>query len=121
MKLIYCKDCRDFFNLPNKIGKLKACRCQKSAGKYLSDGLVAVVTDNCVVAGIDNNTFHTSLVRQNDALENHPDWPRVDFFFTGWIPTIPGEVIKVKTVKEVKKYPFVVEKKTIYSTMPVSS
>ena len=120
MKLIYCPKCDDFFNLPNKLGKTKSCRCRKNAGKYLSDGMVAVITKDCIVAGIDNNTMQTAVFRYKDALEKHPEWPRVDFFFTGWIPTKPGEVIRVKTVKEVKEYEFEVETKTIYSTMPVS-
>ena len=120
MKLILCKKCHDFFSLSNKLGKTKYCRCRKSAGKYLSDGVVAVVTDNCVIAGIDNNTFQSAVWRQKETLENHSEWPRVDYFFTGWIPTKPGEVVKVMTVKEVKEYPFEVEKKTIYSTMPTS-
>ncbi len=121
MKLIHCPKCGDFFALPTKLGKTKTCRCRGAAGKYLSDGMVAVITENCIVAGIDNNTFSTSVYRYNQTNKDHPDWPRLDFFFTGWIPTKPGEVIRVNTVKEVKEYPFEVEVKTVFSTMPVST
>lgn len=120
MKLILCPHCSDFFALSNKIDKTKTCRCRKSAGKYLSDNVMGVFTENCIITGIDNTTFHTAVYRYNQTLKEHPEWPRMDFFFTGWIPTIPGEIIRVKTVKEVKEYPFEVKVKTIYSTMPVS-
>jgi len=121
MKLIYCDKCHDFFNLSSKLGKTKFCRCRKSAGKYLSDAVVAVVTDNCTIVGIDNNSFGVAKQWQHDANEKHPDWPRQDYFFTGWIPTKPGEVHTVKTTKEVKEYEFEVESKTVFSTMPISS
>lgn len=124
MKLIYCINCNDFFALsplkPSKYLKFKTCRCRKSAGKYLSDGVTAVVTDKCIIAGIDNNTFKTAVMRYADVLREHPEYPRLDFFFTGWIPTKPGEVIRVSSIKEVKEYPFEVKEKTIYSTMPIS-
>jgi len=119
MKLIHCPKCGDFFNLPTKLGKTKTCRCRKHAGKYLSNGVEAVVTEGAIIAGIDNNTFLTATWRYGDTKEKHPEWPRVDFFFTGWISTIPGEVIRVKTVKEVKDYKFEIYKPQI-STMPVS-
>lgn len=120
MKLLRCPKCEDFFSLINKVGRVKTCSCGETAGKYLEDGIQAVVTENSVVAGIDNNTFFTALYRQKDMLEKHPEYPRIDFFFAGWVPTIPGEVIRVKSTSDVVTYPLEVEKKTSFSTMPVS-
>jgi hypothetical protein len=73
-------------------------------------------TKDSIIVGIDNNTWNDVRKRYNQ-FRNYPS--RLDFFFTGWIPTIPGEVIRVDTVQDVRKYPFKVLVEA-QSTMPVS-
>ena len=71
--------------------------------------------------GIDNNTWSPAVARylKHEPNGEEPFPVRIDFFFVGWIPTIPGEVIFVDTEKEVIDYPMdAVENK--YSTMPTS-
>lgn len=41
MKLIFCKYCHDLFVLHRK--KMRKCLCGKFGGKYLKDGMTAVV------------------------------------------------------------------------------
>jgi hypothetical protein len=122
MKLIYCEKCGWLFQLIRNLTMHCACEDVK-AGKYLDDSLTAVVTKNAIVVGIDNNSFRDSVHRY---LKYNPEgdepWSRrVDFFFTGWIPTIPGEVIKVDTKKEVEEFPQDFETNDEFSTMPVSA
>lgn len=124
MKLIYCNECIQIISLAverNQNGSIKEivtyCRCEKCAGKWLSNGVHAVFTKNCIMVGIDNNTWDTAI-RRYDHYKNLYK-TRCDFFFTGWIPTIPSEIFVVDTIKEVKEYPFICEQEKI-STMPVS-
>jgi len=53
MKLLYCKHCKDIFNLKPSI---KSCECGKSSG-YYTDDLNAVYSGECVPLGIANGTF----------------------------------------------------------------
>jgi hypothetical protein len=127
MKLFICPKCEQMVDLMSwkkyRKGKYKnkgivtRCYCGKSAGKYLSDNCTAVFTKDCPIVGIDNNTFMTAVARYFEGKILYDS--RVDFFFTGWIPTIPGEVIFVDTVQDVIDYPFKVEV-PVTSTMPVS-
>jgi hypothetical protein len=120
MKLIYCEKCGDLVLLRKKF--IKLCCCEEVAGKYLNDNLTAVVTKNSIVVGIDNNSFGDSIHRYNiyhpEGTEPHDK--RIDFFFAGWIPTIPGEVIKVDSEEEVGLFPSDYETDNEYSTMPNS-
>ena len=100
------------------------CVCEDAkAGKYLDDNLTAVVTKNAVVVGIDNNSFGDCIHRYNiyNPEGTEPYDKRVDFFFAGWIPTIPGEIIKVDTKEEVEEFPPDFETDNEFSTMPVSA
>lgn len=115
MKLLYCEDCRDTVQLKFQ---MRMCYCSKHAGKYLNDGVTAVVTEGCALVGIDNNTFDVAVQRVLHFREEL-DY-RVDFFFCGWLPTIPGEVIFVSTVREVIEYPEEVENPDYRSSNPVS-
>ena len=116
MKLIYCRKCRTMVSLPAS-GELVKCHCGASAGKYI-DGVNAVVNIKknksdqlqhpiSLVLGIDNNTFNTAIVRHKMWFEDPPEWAdvneRMDFYFVGWLPTIPGEVFIVGTVEDVEK------------------
>ncbi len=53
MKLLYCKICKDIFNLTHQA---KSCGCGESYG-YYTDDLNAVYTGDCVPMGIANGTF----------------------------------------------------------------
>ena len=119
MKLIYCPRCNHLTALSDKLKQTTTCKCKRSAGKYLSDRCTAVFTKDTLIVGIDNTTFRDAINRYNWVKKERPEWGRVDFFFTGWIPTIPGEVVRVDSVKEVKEYPYEIKTKAI-STMPVS-
>lgn len=106
MKFIYCPECKDIFLAIS--GKTRTCECGKHAAKYLIDNITAVMTEGVIVFSIDNVSFLNAQARTKYFQES-PDYPRIDSFFTGWIPTIPGEVIMVPTVEDVKKYDFKVK------------
>lgn len=123
MKLLRCDKCKDVFLIPHiNQGKpgWRMCICGAQAGKYLSDGITAVVTKDSILIGIDNNTFGFSM-RAMEYWKNEEDYKdkRLDFFFVGWIPTLPGEVIFVDSVEEVINYNFE-EKYTHTSTNPTT-
>lgn len=100
-KFIICDECDDVVLLVNEI--TRTCGCGKCAGKYLKDNITAVVTKDAIVFGIDNVTFRDALIRASD----HKDLTyRRDFFFTGWVPNHPGEIIRVNEVEDVKDYPY---------------
>jgi hypothetical protein len=82
------------------------CPCEKCVGKYLNDNLTAVVTKNSVVVGIDNGTFGPAINQyiKHNPEGDHPLNQRVDGFFCGWIPNIPGEVIVVETADAVEQF-----------------
>ena len=104
MKLLYCTECGDVVSMTS--GNItRSCKCGKVAGKYLKDHITAVVTKDSIVFGIDNGSFLNALRTTRNILAAEPDqlpkWmeegKRYDFFFTGWIPTKPGEVLFVKS------------------------
>lgn len=101
MKLITCERCHDTMQLVN--GMVRTCYCGDCGGKYLSDNITAVVNKDAIVFGIDNNGFNIA----KQLYHMHQESPhRVDFFFSGWIPTKPGEVIVVETVEDVLAYEY---------------
>lgn len=116
MKLLYCEKCGDLVQLRCQLPR--TCHCTKYVGKYLSDRLTAVVNEGSILVGIDNNTFQTAVDRTLHYREEL-DY-RVDFFFCGWLPTEPGEVIFVPTFEEVLEYPYEIEGTLYRSTNPVS-
>jgi hypothetical protein len=120
MKLILCSECGDLVLLKKET--IRLCMCGEVAGKYLNDNLTAVVTKNSIVVGIDNNSFGDCIHRYNvyNPEGTEPYGTRVDFFFAGWIPTIPGEIIKVDSEEEVGLFPSNHETDNEYSTMPNS-
>jgi hypothetical protein len=64
MKLLYCKNCKDVFNLSKR---LKECSCKKTYGWYLENGLDAVYYgDDAVPLGFDNDSFINARMSQND-------------------------------------------------------
>lgn len=117
MKLLYCSTCGDMIVLNYQI---KLCNCGASAGIYL-DKIGAAVTSTGIVVGIDNNSFFNAVKTYTYAKENYPDKGRMDFFFCGWIPTLPGEVVVVETIQDIKSL-LESKLKTEYTTssVPVS-
>lgn len=113
MKLIHCRECGDIVLLYPKI--VMPCICGKIAGKYLSNGVTAVVSEDAIVVGIDNNGFNIA----NQVYDNNQELDRrIDIFFTGWIPNFPGEVIRVK-LEDVVEYPYEVDYEE-ESTLPTN-
>ena len=112
-KLITCPTCNDIVNLTKEYNR--SCFCGKCKGRYLDDNVTAIVNKDAIVVGIDNNGFRLSkeLYVMN---KEHPS--RLDFFFTGWIPTKPGEVIVVDTVEDVSRYDNHVKDPEYISTSP---
>lgn len=66
MKLLFCRECKDVFNLSSII---KTCTCGKTSGKYLKDGMNAEYAGPCVPLGFSNPSFV-------EAIKNQPekDW-----------------------------------------------
>jgi hypothetical protein len=61
MKLLYCKNCRDIFNLSYDV---KTCSCGDTAGRYV-DNLNAIYTGkNAIPLGIGNSSFHEAINNQ---------------------------------------------------------
>lgn len=125
MKLMLCPHCHQLVSLRYrkfKSGKVREtitkCGCGKTCGKWLSDSITGVFNKGAVIVGIDNNTYVSAVNRYYKYKDLWSD--RCDFFFSGWIPTKPGEVIIVGSVEEVISYPFEKDKAETKSTMPVS-
>lgn len=116
MKGFICDNCGDIVLMTRK-EYIKTCVCKKYMAKYLADGITLVINGRPLIIGIDNNTF---LTAEKNALYTRIVWKdRVDFFFTGWIPNKPGEIIFVKSKRQVMriKDDYTVNKT---STMPKS-
>lgn len=122
MKLFYCPECRQLVDIMSPKHGVHKCYCGKHFGKYLDDRITAVFTKGAIIVGIDNNTWLPAVQRykQHEPNGEQPYPVRIDFFFTGWIPTIPGEVIWVDTEQEVHDFPMNYEAGNEYSTMPNS-
>lgn len=116
MKLISCPECKDLILLVPK--DVRICYCGKHGGKYLNDHITAVVNKGAILVGLDNNSFTNA---KKTVMQNKDKWEhRVDFFFVGWIPTKPGEVIFVDTLDEVLEFDNNYDAENTFSTMPVS-
>ena len=119
MKLLFCPHCRDTVSMTHD-NFTRTCKCGKVAGKYLKDKITAVVTKDAVVFGVDNNSFLNALMTVGKVLHNDiqgfEEGKRYDFFFTGWIPTVPGEVIVVKNTAYVRATDYYQEKSWISQT-----
>jgi hypothetical protein len=58
-ELILCAACRDLVSLIP--GKQRRCLCGKSGGRYLADGLEAVVDGDCIVIGLNSDDLLAAL------------------------------------------------------------
>ena len=63
MKLLYCPACGSLTEL--KVGIMKYCTCKGVSGKYCEDMITAVVHEDAIVVGIDNNSFKHWFFRHN--------------------------------------------------------
>lgn len=70
MKLIFCPECNDILKLSLRE---RVCECGQSGGKYLPDGIDAIITGKAIPLGIANSSFVK-------ALENRPDEGRGERF-----------------------------------------
>ena len=86
MKLLFCNNCHDIFNLKRE--EVKYCSCKKSWGRYI-DNLNAEYSGDCVMLGIDNPSF----IRAIDLLKKYPDRAKGEEF-TAWIITPLARTVK---------------------------
>lgn len=91
MKLLFCKSCRDIFNLHRE---MKRCKCALSAGIYL-DEVYAIYAGPCTPLGLINSEFCT-------ALENQPKSGDGKVFTAFVIPDICPTMARVKKVTKDK-------------------
>lgn len=103
MKLIYCEECKSLTSIPSR-GQMSTCNCGDCCGKYLSDNITAVVNKDAIIVGLDSLSYRTALERYKIVKEQSNI--RYDYYFTGWVPTVPGEIIIVDTVDDVEGYEF---------------
>lgn len=61
MKLLYCNQCADLFNLSRDP---RTCECGASSGAYESDGWHAWVTGPVTPLGFENGSFDAALLNQ---------------------------------------------------------
>lgn len=61
MKLLFCLECKDVFNLSFAV---KKCSCLKTSGNYLPDGINAEYSGPCVPLGFANSSFIQAVRNQ---------------------------------------------------------
>lgn len=60
MKLIYCPECGDVFQL--RLKSLKKCECGKVKGRYITKSL-AEVSENAISLAIGNGALNNAIVK----------------------------------------------------------
>ena len=70
MKFAVCSECLDWVKLGRQD---RTCRCGKTGGFYLPDGVNARVWGPGFAVGVDNRTFHKAVVHRNDKFRPSPD------------------------------------------------
>lgn len=63
MKFAVCVECLDWVKLGMEE---RFCRCGRTGGFYLPDGLNAVIWGPCFAVGVDNQKFMHAVVRRKD-------------------------------------------------------
>ena len=101
MKFIFCDECKDIVHMYPK--EIKECVCGKYCGKYLDDFITIVVNGKPLIVGIDNNSFKTAIDRAEYTRCNYENY--VVYYFTGWVPSKPGEIIFVDNKEDVINFP----------------
>ena len=69
MKVLYCKECKDLFNLSRKV---KKCKCGKTRGKYINWHSAVYAGKNAVPIGIENPSFKKAIV-DKEAYKDYKD------------------------------------------------
>ena len=64
MKLLYCKECGDIFNLKFETVH---CSCGKCYGNYEPDGVTAFISEDAVPLGFDNFEFAHAVKLRPDS------------------------------------------------------
>jgi hypothetical protein len=85
MKLIFCPLCEDVRKLHKEETK---CRCGKSSGKYLEDGLHAVIAGEAIPLGFSNPSFA-------EVLRNRPREGMGQDFVAFVMPKYAKRIIKM--------------------------
>ena len=62
MKLLFCPECGDVFNLQTY---LKSCHCKVTAGRYTADGMNAMISGG-IPLGFSNVSFMLAVKNQPD-------------------------------------------------------
>jgi hypothetical protein len=73
MKLLYCEQCGDIFNL--KVGKLKSCACGNVKGLYV-DNWYAVTNGRGHAIAIGNGSFRQALYKKHYMEAEGKDYDR---------------------------------------------
>ncbi|AIF53535.1 hypothetical protein [Pelosinus sp. UFO1] len=81
MKLLYCRECGDVFNLAFS---KKSCTCGKVYGQYEEDGLHATYSGSGIPLGIHNISFSSAIIEQ-DALNRQMEIPFQGSRFEAWV------------------------------------
>ncbi len=68
MKLLLCPKCYDIVKLQFST---RSCQCGASSGKYLPDGLLAVVSPDAMVIGIDNHMMKRAVMARRSPDSGH--------------------------------------------------
>lgn len=98
MKLLYCTECHDVFNLRLEE---KSCGCGKSKGKYLPNKLHAEYEGPALPLGFTNTTFVEAIKNQPKGLEFSD---RMGKTFTAFvIPEKCPTFFKKETIEEFKQ------------------
>ena len=90
MKLIYCINCGDVFNLTKE---LKMCSCGKSYGKYV-DNINAEISSDSIALGFTNNSFADAITNRKLVGNSGEDF--IAFVITEICTTIKVNNIKFK-------------------------
>ena len=61
MKLIFCTNCYDVFNLRYE---MKTCSCKKSAGRYRSELDAEIEGEHALPLGFENKSFMVAIKNQ---------------------------------------------------------
>ncbi len=91
MKLIVCRNCRETIALTRKV---KRCRCRKTAGKYLEDGIKAQIAGPCTAFGINSRAIALWL-RKTERGE-YPEPYDPEGYVEAWaMPEFPENIERV--------------------------
>lgn len=71
MKLLFCKNCYDIFNLSKK--SFRKCECGQTCGKYVTDNDALYSGEHAVPLGISNTELRNAIMNQKE-IGQSPDF-----------------------------------------------